>query len=115
MICAIERLVPIDLLLVNDMAGVYPARRRDIRPSDIGTPFAFQVHTSPAGCPILGMSAIAITFVRVWPVGDLLHRPATGRGPFHPLPALRLLRHLERVVSVDAEEANRTFERDMTE
>jgi hypothetical protein len=30
MICAIERLVPIDLLLVNDMAGVYQARRRNV-------------------------------------------------------------------------------------
>ena len=66
-ICAAARLVPIDLLLVNDMAGVYPARRRNVPAQPHWNHFRVSSSHPPAGCPLLGMSAISITFVRFWP------------------------------------------------
>jgi len=77
-ICAAERLVPIDLLLVNDMAGVCPARRRNVPAQPHWNHFRVSSSHPPAGCPLLGMSAISITFVRFWP-GPWVPPPAPKR------------------------------------
>ena len=64
----IKRAVPNNLLLVNDMAAVYHARRRNIPDSPRLEPHSHTKSTpSQAGCPLQGISANSITFVRSWP------------------------------------------------
>jgi len=79
MICAIERLVPIDLLLVNDIAGVYQARCRNVPAHPHWNQFRVSSPHRPSRVSASGQSAIAIALVRCWLEAVTSRTPFTAR------------------------------------